>query len=200
MPYRAPARTAARTISAQEILLQRHRRTTTASRHLRCGAAEVEVDVVDRFITAQPIDGPRHHLRITAVQLQRAKVLVRAEREHRLRLAAAVHETGGHDHLVHVDEVGPELAAQRTKRLVRHAGHRGEDHGRRGLMIAEAQRNHSGSPSFRLGMASMSSELVTPSRSRYHAADAIIAALSVHIALLGNTRCHPREADSSSMR
>ena len=121
---------------AREVALHGDGRAAALARHLRGRAAEVHVDVVGDVLLAQCAHGLADELRVAAVDLQAAEVLVLAERDHLLRLLVAVDECGSHDHLTHVDEAGTELPALRAERNVGHARHRREHDGDRELASA----------------------------------------------------------------
>jgi hypothetical protein len=92
------------------------------------GATEVHVDVVDRTGTTESLDRLAQHARIASVQLQAARRLTGGEGDHAFGLGAAVHQRGGHHHLVHVQEARCELTAQRTERCVGDPGHGSQHH------------------------------------------------------------------------
>ena len=115
-PYGSALATAARTIARSRSRLGRHRRAAAPAGDLRRRTPEVDVDVVDPTVVAQPCARRRPDRRVAAVDLQAARALVGAERHHPLRLVVAVDDGGRHHHLVHVDQVGPVRPAHRPER------------------------------------------------------------------------------------
>ncbi len=122
--------------------LDRDGRAATAAGDLGRRAAEVQIDMVDAASVAQAADRLADDRRVAAVDLQAAGVLVRPERGQFLGLGVVVEQRHRHDHLVDVEQPGPEPAAERPERGVRHTGHR-RQHDRGGqLERADAQRGH----------------------------------------------------------
>ena len=84
-PAGAAARTAARTIAAQQRGPGRDGGTAALAGDLRRGAPEVEVDVVDAVVAGEPGDGLADVGRVDAVELQAPRPLVGAEGDHARR-------------------------------------------------------------------------------------------------------------------
>ena len=159
-PYGAAAATAAPTIARSSAGLA----GTAAPPPLRVTFAAGQPKLRSMWSTrpraAHAVDGPAHHHRVGAVDLQAARVLVGPERHHPGRLGVAVDERRRHDHLVDVDEVRPEPAAQGAERRVRHAGHRRQHDRRRRHEVADPQFH--GRPGYGCGPFAVRS----PARSR----------------------------------
>src|SRR5207342_2065004 len=99
-------------------------------------ATEVQVEVVDPALPHQEPDRLSHVVGIDPVELQAARRLLRAEAREEERLAIALDERAGGDHLADV-EPGPEAATQGAEGRVRDPGHGGEDDGRPDLEGAD---------------------------------------------------------------
>ena len=78
-------------------------------------------------------------VRVDAVELQAAEVLVRGERDHLQRLGDPLDQRPGGDHLADVDAAAL-LAAEPAERDVGDAGHRGEHHRAATPVRTERQR------------------------------------------------------------
>ena len=113
---------------AEPVPLVRQHPAAALAGHLGDGAAEVEVDVVDGEVADQDPGRVGHHVRVDPVQLHRAGLLPRVEREHVVGLVVADHEAAGGDHLAHV-QPGALLTAQLPVGGVGDAGHRREHDG-----------------------------------------------------------------------
>ena len=127
-PYGAAAPTAARTTARSSA----GRAGTAAPPPLRVTLAAGQPKLRSMWSTRPGVahagDRPAHHLRVRAVDLQAARVLVGIERDHPLGLGVAVHEGGRHHHLVDVDEPRTEAPAEGAERRVGHARHRRQHH------------------------------------------------------------------------
>ena len=119
----APA--TASTILRRAVGVVEQGRAGAGLRDLAHGAAEVDVDDVG----AGGGDHPRclgHHRRLGAEDLDRQRVLVRADPEISERALVSMLDAGAGDHLG-ADQPCPEAASLAAERLDAHSRHRGQD-------------------------------------------------------------------------
>ncbi|MPM15579.1 hypothetical protein SDC9_61950 [bioreactor metagenome] len=88
-------------------------------------AAEVEVDMVHPELGTEDLRRGSHHRRVDAVELHRPDLLGGRERQHLQRLAVALDQAAGGDHLADV-QAGALLGAQLPEGGIGHPGHRCE--------------------------------------------------------------------------
>src|SRR5690606_31159981 len=117
------------------------RRSPALARHLRHGAAEVEIDVIGAILRDEDPHRLGHRLRVDAVQLDRAWRLGFMVADEAHGGGVALHEGARGDHLADV-EAGAVLAAESPERGVGDARHRRQHHRRPQLDRADAQRLH----------------------------------------------------------
>ena len=115
------------------------RRPAAPARDLGDGAAEVEVDVVGQVLLDDRAHGGPDRRRVDTVELQRARVLVRVERDHAEGQRVALHEPTRGDHFADV-EARALLTAQAAESGVGDAGHRREHDGGVAAVRADLQR------------------------------------------------------------
>ena len=124
---------------AQQILLQRHRRTTATTRNFWRRATKIQVDVIYGVASTQLRNRIRHDCWVTAIKLQTAKRFVRTKRDHCFGLWVFINKRRSHHHFIDINKARPKFATQRAKRLVRHPSHRCQNNRRPNAVLAKFQ-------------------------------------------------------------